>query len=110
MEDKKAKLLIDLLNEYVEWKSMHFVDHNAALNWFEMLLDWKVEFLWDETVMCLRYGFIDWLFENGHIDMEKCMEDEDFKTLYNHYEAEDAAIMVLATRYSNYVLLLDWIK
>ena len=42
--------------------------------------------------------------------MQKCMDDEDFRTLMEHYDASDSALMVLATRYNNYVLLLDWLK
>jgi len=110
MEDKKAKKLIELLDEYCEWKNFTFVDHNGALNWFEILLDWKSEFLWDETVFSLRFWFIDWLFEKGHIDINKCREDEDFKTLMVNYDDVDCALMILATRYTNYVLLLDWLK
>lgn len=110
MKDEKLEKLLKLLDKYCEWRSFKFVDHNGALNWFEMLMDWKSEFLWDETIFSLRFGFIDWLFKNGYIDMQKCMDDEDFRTLMEHYDASDSALMVLATRYNNYVLLLDWLK
>ena len=108
----KMEHLIELLNAYsMECNSdISFVDYDTETNSFEVLDDWKVVYLWDETVLCLRFGFIDWLFEIGEIDMVKCMEDEDFKTLMKDYEAPDAALMCLATRYSNIDLLLSRLK
>lgn len=110
MESKATKKLLKLLDEYCDGKGFWFVDHNAALNWFEILMDWKTEFLWDETIFSLRFWFIYWLFDKEEIDMKKCMEDEDFKTLMKYYEAPDCALMVLAVKYSNYILLLNRLK
>lgn len=104
------KLLIDLLNEYTDSKDFTFVEHNEKFSWFDILMDWKTEFLWDELIFSLKFWFINWLFETDHIDIDKCNEDEDFHTLSREYEIDDAVIMTLAIRYSAYNLLLERIK
>lgn len=104
------ELLIKLLNEYVDRRGFVFADHDSKLNWFNILMDWKVEFLADETVFCIRFWFIEWLVDNDHIDLDECMESEDYKELSRNYEVEDAITMVLAIHYSSYDLLLERIK
>lgn len=105
--------LIKLLNQFIEEEKSHdytIVEYDPEMTGFETILDGKVQFLPWETVRDIRYGFIDWLFAHHYIDNAKCMEDEDFKFLVKHYEAEDAAHMVLATRYSAIDLLCDRLK
>lgn len=109
MMDKK-KLLIDLLNEYTDWKDFAFVEHDPKLDWFDILMDWKSEFLADETVFCIRFWFIEWLVDNNHIDMDECSKDGDFKEIAKSYEVHYTITMVLSIHYSSYDLLLERIK
>ena len=104
------KLLIKLLNEYLDWRDFVFVDHDPKLDWFDVLIDWKSEFIADETVFCIKFWFIEWLVNNDHIDLDECMESEDYKELSRNYEVEDVITMVLAIHYSAYDLLLERIK
>ena len=107
-----TKRFMELLNDYATACDSDFgyVDYDPEIQSIEVLNDGKVAYLWIETIFSLRFWFIDWLFENELIDVDKCMEDEDFKFLSKHYEPQDAALMVLATRYSNVDLFLSWLK
>lgn len=106
----KKQLLINLLNEYVDWKDFVFVEHNQKLAWFDILMDWKSEFLADETVFCIKFWFIEWLVDNNHINMDECSKDEDFNHIAKSYEVNDAITMVLSIHYSSYDLLINRIQ
>lgn len=104
--------LLELLNAYAEVCNSNFgyAGYDPELRAFEVLNDGKVSYLWDETITSLRFWFIDYLFDKQIINIKKCKKDEDYKTLVKYYEPEDAALMVLATRYSNIDLLISWLE
>lgn len=68
--------LISLLNEYKEDALYVFVEYNKELHWFDMLDDGKNTFLWEETILWKRYGFIKWLVDNDKIDIKELVKWE----------------------------------
>lgn len=63
--------LIKLLNAYVDGKEFAFVDYDEEMTWFNMLVDWKVSFLWEETIYSKKFWFIDFLIDNELIDLNE---------------------------------------
>lgn len=108
----KMERLVELLNEYAKEcdSEIVYVDYDKDTHSFEVLSDGKVEYLWEETILCFRFWFIDWLFDRQYIDENKCMEDEDYRTLVIHYDSSYAALMCLALKYNAIDLLIYRLK
>ena len=100
--------LIELINKYVKERKWDYIitDYDEKWTGFDVILDWKMEFLGEESILCKRYGFIKWLCERGLIDEDK----EIGYYILEWFDKEDAVLMMLAINEEPINLLLKYLK
>lgn len=101
--------LLKLLNEYSKNKSYTFVEYNENLTGFEVLMDWKTEFLGEETVLCKRFWFIQRLVDNDKID-QTAIEWNFWYFCMEWFDNAESLIMVLSISDNPISDLISYLK
>ena len=88
--------LIELLNEFIN-KTIFPYDRGAKCIWYEnhlFLFETWTDVL-EDTVISARYGFIEWLVENGRIDLDKVKPLSVFQETW-YYNKYESLLMILS--------------
>ena len=65
------KKLIELLNEYQTEKKSKFKFSSYDINSSAFIIEKNPRMvLWEETIVCIRFWFIQWLVDNDKIDIQ----------------------------------------
>lgn len=103
--------LISLVNQFIEETKTHsygIVDYDEEMTGFNVLMDGKVEFLGEETILCKKYGFIKWLVEKELIKEEEIPVIDG--SYYNQFDDEENILMSLAINDKPIELLINYLK